>query len=217
MEFGLPLTAPGLSGYGLTQALKSELSSFVLVVRRPDGSDIEEGSLTRENGLSKRRRAREMAIQMLYQSDLGQESCDRVLNDFKPGDYLSEESDETSAESQRAVFTADSSVRNAAELDSALEYAKTLVRGTLEHLEHIDKLIRQQAEHWRLERMPPVDRNILRLAVYEFLCETDVPKLVILDEAIELAKEFGTEQSGRFVNGVLDGILKSHSLPGSLT
>ena len=90
MEFGLPLTAPGLSGYGLTQALKPELSSFVLVVRRPDGSDIEEGSLTRENGLSKRRRAREMAIQMLYQSDMGQESCDRVLKDFKPGDYLSE-------------------------------------------------------------------------------------------------------------------------------
>jgi N utilization substance protein B len=167
--------------------------------------------------LSKRRRAREMAIQMLYQSDLGQESCDRVLKGFKPGDYLSEESDEASAESPRAVPTVDSSVRNQAELDSALEYAKTLVRGTLEHLEHIDKLIRQQAEHWRLERMPPVDRNILRLAVYEFLFETDVPKLVILDEAIELAKGFGTEQSGRFVNGVLDGILKSHSLPGSLT
>ncbi len=84
-------------------------------------------------------------------------------------------------------------------------------------MEQIDQLIRQQAEHWRLERMPPVDRNILRLAVYEFLFETDVPKLVILDEAIELAKEFGTEQSGRFVNGVLDGILKSHSLPGTLT
>ena len=167
--------------------------------------------------MSKRRRAREMAIQMLYQSDLGQESCDRVLADFKPSDYLSEEGEETPTAAPRKIATAELSARKAAETESALEYAKTLVRGTLEHLEQIDKLIRQQAEHWRLERMPPVDRNILRLAVYEFLFETDVPKLVILDEAIELAKEFGTEQSGRFVNGVLDGILKSHSLPGRLT
>lgn len=167
--------------------------------------------------MSKRRRAREMAIQMLYQSDLGQESCDRVVADFRPGDYLSEEREETSSTVPRRAATTDLSARTAAELEKALEYAKTLVRGTLDHLDQIDALIRQQAEHWRLERMPPVDRNILRLAVYEFLFETDVPKLVILDEAIELAKEFGTEQSGRFVNGVLDGILKSHSLPGSLT
>ncbi|MGB5162620.1 MAG: transcription antitermination factor NusB [Thermoanaerobaculia bacterium] len=167
--------------------------------------------------MSKRRRAREMAIQMLYQSDLGQESCDRVVGDFRPGDYLSEEREETSSTVPRRAATTDLSARTAAELENALEYAKTLVRGTLDHLDQIDALIRQQAEHWRLERMPPVDRNILRLAVYEFLFETDVPKLVILDEAIELAKEFGTEQSGRFVNGVLDGILKSHSLPGSLT
>ena len=65
--------------------------------------------------------------------------------------------------------------------------------------------------------MPAVDRNVLRLAVFEFLYETDVPKLVVLDEAIELAKKFGSEQSGRFVNGVLDGLLKSHDFPGSLT
>ena len=154
---------------------------------------------------------------MLYQSDLGQESCDRVLADFRPSDYLSEEREETPPVAPRRVAAVGLSARELAELENALEYAKTLVRGTLDHLEQIDKLIRQQAEHWRLERMPPVDRNILRLAIYEFLFETDVPKLVILDEAIELAKEFGTEQSGRFVNGVLDGILKSHSLPGSLT
>jgi N utilization substance protein B len=156
-----------------------------------------------------------MAIQMLYQSDMGQEPCERVLKDFRPADYLSEEGE---AGAPSTATTSDRGPRQRlAEMDSALEYAKRLVRGTLEHVEQIDQLIRQQAEHWRLERMPPVDRNILRLAVYEFLFETDVPKLVILDEAIELAKEFGTEQSGRFVNGVLDGILKSHSLPGTLT
>ena len=154
---------------------------------------------------------------MLYQSDLGRESCERVLADFSPGDYLTEEREEGSAPNTPKGARPDISARDRTELEGALEYAKSLVRGTLEHLDQIDKLIRQQAEHWRLERMPPVDRNILRLAVYEFLFEMDVPKLVILDEAIELAKEFGTEQSGRFVNGVLDGILKSHSLPGRLT
>ena len=143
---------------------------------------------------------------MLYQSDLGKVSLESVFADFRPQEYLR---GEEPAE--------DGKGRQAGDVNEAYGYAQTLVRGTLEHLEEIDALIRRQAEHWRLERMPAVDRNILRLAVFEFLYETDVPKLVILDEAIELAKEFGTEQSGRFVNGVLDGILKTQSLPGSLT
>lgn len=146
-----------------------------------------------------------MAIQMLYQSDLGNVPVGSVIADFRPQEYLL---DDESAQSAR---------RDRSEDSEALRYAKSLVEGTLKHLEEIDELIRRQAEHWRLERMPAVDRNILRLAVFEFLYETDVPKLVILDEAIELAKEFGTEQSGRFVNGVLDGILKTRSLPGTLT
>ena len=87
----------------------------------------------------------------------------------------------------------------------------------LEHQKEIDELIVRQAENWRLERMPAVDRNVLRLAVYEMLWQADVPKLVVLDEAIELAKRFGSENSGRFVNGLLDGLLKSHTFPGSLT
>ena len=142
--------------------------------------------------MSTRRQAREMALQMLYQSDVGGAEGEQVLAEFRPTEY--------SAEAERAFG-----------------YARSLVEGTLGHRQEIDDLIRQQAEHWRLERMPPVDRNILRLAVYEFLYQTDVPKLVILDEAIELAKEFGSEQSGRFVNGLLDGILKRHSFPGTLT
>jgi len=91
------------------------------------------------------------------------------------------------------------------------------VTGTIENREQVDALIREQADNWRLERMPPVDRNVLRLAVFEMLYETDTPKLVIVDEAIELAKKFGSEQSGRFVNGLLDGLLKQHTFPGSLT
>jgi N utilization substance protein B len=155
--------------------------------------------------LSKRRRAREMAIQMLYQSDLGREPLRSIFADFRPQEYLRD--DEVTQAATREI----------ADVNEAFTYAQTLVKGTLIHQQEIDDLIRRQAEHWRLERMPAVDRNILRLAVFEFLYETDVPKLVILDEAIELAKEFGTEQSGRFVNGVLDGILKSQTLPGTLT
>jgi N utilization substance protein B len=91
-----------------------------------------------------------------------------------------------------------------------------MVRGTLEAPRADRHPDPRAAANWRLERMPPVDRNILRLAVYEMLCEIDVPKLVVMDEAIELAKKYGSEQSGRFVNGLLDGLLKAHSFPGSL-
>jgi len=146
-----------------------------------------------------------MAIQMLYQSDLGHVSIQSVFAAFRLQDYLR---DDETAQTPSTDYGEDA---------EAFVYAQTLVEGTLGHREEIDELISNQAEHWRLERMPAVDRNILRLAVFEFLYEIDVPKLVILDEAIELAKEFGTEQSGRFVNGVLDGILKTQSLPGTLT
>ena len=156
-----------------------------------------------------------MALQMLYQSDLGGTGSDQVVAEFQSGDHLVDpvESGEREAELNRPLESRTGHV----EVEKALAYAKTLVQGTLTHREEIDVLIRRQAEHWRLERMPAVDRNILRLAVYEFLYEADVPKHVILDEAIELAKEFGSEQSGRFVNGLLDGILKSRTFPGTLT
>ncbi len=97
-------------------------------------------------------------------------------------------------------------------LQNAFEYARRLVEGTLDHTEVIDQMIRSHAENWRLERMPTIDRNILRLAIYEMLHEESVPKVVIVDEAIELAKKFGSENSGRFVNGLLDGVLQSEVL-----
>jgi N utilization substance protein B len=150
--------------------------------------------------LSKRRRAREMAVQMLFQSDLGGSPLPQIFGSFDPTSQAEE-----LGRPGRGGQTA-----------AAYDYGKSLVAGTLEHREEIDGLIREQAEHWRLERMPVVDRNILRLAVYEFLYETDVPKLVVLDEAIELAKRFGSEQSGRFVNGLLDGLLKRHEFPGRM-
>ena len=167
--------------------------------------------------VGKRRTAREMAIQMLYQSDLGGSPLPQVFNSFDLTDYLAYEIDVAPEERQEPVGDRAEVGRRRRRVEEAFQYAQTLVRGTLENRERIDLLIRSQADNWRLERMPAVDRNILRLAIYEMLYEKDVPKLVVVDEAIELAKKFGSEQSGRFVNGLLDGLLKHHAFPGSLT
>jgi N utilization substance protein B len=163
----------------------------------------------------KRRTAREMAVQMLYQSDLGGSLLAHVFTTFDLAEYLAREA----PPKRKGAPTPDERTeadRNRKRVDEAFEYAKQLVQGTVDHREKIDDLIRSQADNWRLERMPPVDRNILRLAIYEMMFEKDTPKLVVLDEAIELAKKFGSEQSGRFVNGLLDGLLKQHTFPGTL-
>jgi N utilization substance protein B len=85
-------------------------------------------------------------------------------------------------------------------------FAEFLLRGVVGRRDELDELIRQGSQHWRIERMAVVDRNVLRLALFELLWEPDTPAAVILDEAVELAKLFGTEESGAFVNGVVDGI-----------
>ena len=92
------------------------------------------------------------------------------------------------------------------------EFATKIFKGTVENLEKIDGMIVQQADNWRIERMAVVDRNLIRMAIYEFLYENDTPKLVIIDEAIEIAKRFGTQKSSQFINGILDGILKRYNL-----
>lgn len=89
--------------------------------------------------------------------------------------------------------------------------AKRYVNGIEEHLDEIDRLIESKLENWALQRLSSVDRNVLRLGTYELLFEMDVPIEVTLDEMIELAKKYGTENSGRFVNGVLDKIAKEHT------
>jgi len=199
----------------------------------------------------KRRTAREMAVQMLYQSDLGGSPLPNIFNTFDLAEYLARPAAAPGAGKRQAAAAAtpareeqppgDAAAPAAAapaaaapgggrpalggadyarlrrRVDEAFQYAQELVRGTIDHREEIDAMIRGQADNWRLERMPAVDRNILRLAIYEMLYERDTPKLVVVDEAIELAKKFGSEQSGRFVNGLLDGLLKQHTFPGSLT
>ncbi len=126
-----------------------------------------------------RRRARELALALLYELE------------FHPGQEAA----------RLAAFWQDHPAP-----PSARAYAETLARGVVAHREVLDQLIGSHAEHWTLARMPLVDRNILRLAVYEFLHASDVPDRVALDEAIELAKAYGGKDSGRFVNGILDRI-----------
>ena len=90
--------------------------------------------------------------------------------------------------------------------NAARPYAERLVMGILDAKDEIDQWIRPSSKHWRLERMPHVDRNILRLAVFELLYVREVPAKVSIDEAIDMAKQYGSEGSGSFVNGVLDDI-----------
>jgi N utilization substance protein B len=89
--------------------------------------------------------------------------------------------------------------------ESAREFATRLAAGTLSHLETLDERIRSRAEHWRIPRMAIVDRNILRLAVYEFLYEP-TPRTVAINEALEIARRFSTYEATQFINGILDAI-----------
>ena len=132
----------------------------------------------------KRRRAREAALQVLFQMDLGKLSLDEALATVATPEW--------SGEDRKLVLT--------------------LARGTREHLTQIDALIARVAEHWTLERMATVDRNILRMAVCE-LQYTDTPRGAVINEAVELAKRYSTEESGRFVNGLLGQIVRSGVLP----
>jgi N utilization substance protein B len=129
---------------------------------------------------AKRTKARERAVQALYQIDVAatdlEEALSRFWKSFEPV--------------EREVMDA----------------AEALVRGVAEHRREVDDAIEDVSQNWRLDRMPKVDRNILRLAAYELLHRGDVPVKVVINEAIELGKKFGSETSGAFLNGLLDKI-----------
>jgi len=173
-----------------------------LKIEAATGEHDEERAPGKGRGLGKRRLAREMALQMLYQQELGATALEEVFDSYDLDGYADEDDAEAPPRHRRLT-------------QEAFSYARRLVEGTRQHGSDIDALIRRYAENWRLERMPPIDRNILRLAVYEMLHEQSVPKVVIVDEAIELAKKFGAENSGRFVNGLLDGILQGQGREAS--
>ncbi len=89
---------------------------------------------------------------------------------------------------------------------SAMAFCRELVRGVRENIKHLDKVIRRSSKNWRVERMSIVDRSILRLAAYEMLYRDEIPYKVSIDEAVELGKRYGSEESGSFINGILDDI-----------
>jgi N utilization substance protein B len=98
-----------------------------------------------------------------------------------------------------------------AENPDAKEFTRELVSGVVEHREELDELIRRYADRWVLERMPIVDRNLLRMGIFELLHRPDIPPGVTINEAVELAKLLSTEDSGRFVNGLLGRVAREHA------
>ncbi len=102
--------------------------------------------------------------------------------------------------------------RRAGLQEETLVFARLLIAGTIERLAAIDQVIKGQLEHWDFSRLSKVDLAILRMSVYSLLYQKDIPATVTIDEAVDIAKEFGTDDSYRFINGVLDGIRKLHHL-----
>lgn len=154
--------------------------------------------------MGKRREGRERAVQFLFQHDLNPpDDIERALNEFW--------------ESQRAAAIAGDKGKatwgqpielpppTAGETEMRL-FAEPLIRGTLQHRDAIDGTIMQHVKNWELHRIAAVDRNILRLAIYEMLHREDIPPVVSINEAVDIAKKFSTEDSGKFVNGILDKV-----------
>lgn len=133
-----------------------------------------------------RRKARECALQMLFQYDIARPTVDELLKT-----YWEEMSDILQTGQHSLQIT---------------EFSSRIVRGTIDHLEEIDDRISKRTEHWRISRMAVVDRNLLRMAVYEFLYETETPRTVVINEALEIARRFSTYEATQFINGILDGI-----------
>ena len=131
--------------------------------------------------MGSRRKARECALQMLFAADVAEMPADEVVRSYWA------ELGETDLD------------------ETAREFATRLAAQTLSNLELLDERIRSRAEHWRISRMAVVDRNILRLAVYEFLYEP-TPRTVAINEALEIARRFSTYEATQFINGILDAI-----------
>jgi len=134
-----------------------------------------------------RRKAREVALQALYQYELLQQG----------------EGERFSFEQFCSHFQVNK---------KAIPYARTLLVGIHENEKEIDQHISNYAENWRLERMSVIDRNILRLAVFELIYQNDIPASVAINEAVEIAKRYSTDDSGPFINGILDAMAKEGSL-----
>jgi len=135
-----------------------------------------------------RRKAREIALQMLFQFEFtGRRSDFRAIEDLDPSKKEHQE------------------IR---------QFSEELVNGALTHLEEIDGRIQKAAEHWKLDRMASVDRNIMRFAVYEILYRNDIPAAVTINESLEIAKKFSSLEAASFINGLLDKIASDSGKKG---
>ena len=134
-----------------------------------------------ERSSGTRHKARECALQMLFAFDLVKNNAETLVPSYW------DELGDTALD------------------DTTRDFANTLVKGTLARIDDIDNVIRQRADHWRIERMAIVDRNVLRLAVFEFV-HHDTPATVAINEAVEIARRFSTYEATQFINGILDAI-----------
>jgi len=154
--------------------------------------------------MGKRREARERAVQFLFQYDLNPSSdLEAALEQFWQTQRAAAIADEKGAATwgQPVELPPPTAEESAVRL-----FADPLIHGALEHRGEADALIQKHARNWELHRIAAVDRNILRLAIYEMLYRDDIPPVVSINEAVDVAKKFSTEDSGKFVNGILDKI-----------
>jgi len=151
-----------------------------------------------------RREARERAVQFLFQYDLNPPgNLDEALDQF----WESQRTAALAEEKAKAAWGEEKELPPPTAEDSAVRlFAEPLIRGALEHRNQIDEQIKSHAKNWDLHRMAVVDRNVLRLAIYEMLHREDIPPVVSINEAVDIAKKFSTQDSGKFVNGILDKI-----------
>lgn len=141
--------------------------------------------------MKSRHHARQAAFQMLYRYDISMRDRENKRNEFNVSD------DELNSHFDH--FEISPQIR---------EFATKLIRGTLENIDILDEKLEKHAANWKISRMPVVDRNLLRMALYEIMNFPEIPNSVTIDEAIKLGKQFGTAETSPFINGILDTIAK---------
>jgi N utilization substance protein B len=154
--------------------------------------------------MGKRREARERAVQFLFQHDLNRpDDLGRALEQF----WESQRAAAIAEDKGTATWGQPIELPPATADEAAVRlFAEPLIRGVLEFRDEADELIKKHAKNWELHRIAAVDRNILRLAIYEMLHRDDIPPVVSINEAVDIAKKFSTQDSGKFVNGILDKV-----------
>ncbi len=154
--------------------------------------------------MGKRREARERAVQFLFQHDINPpEDLDAALEQF----WETQRAAAIAEEKGGATWGQPAELPPPTAEEAAVRlFADPLIRGSLQHREESDELIKKHAINWELHRIAAVDRNILRLAIFEMLHRDDIPPVVSINEAVDIAKKFSTQDSGKFVNGILDKV-----------